>query len=563
MKIRNNTNTIILTAAIFIVLFDNVAFFRNITMVYPPGEGKNLLYIISLAIGSTGVIILLLALLASRLTIKPILVLFFMTAAIMSYFMNNYNVVIDSTMIQNILETNVNESRDLISFKLLSTLFFLGILPSLAVCVISIEHLPLRRAVISRLKLIGIALLLILIPIVSFSRFYASFFREHKVLRYYANPTYAIYSAYKYINKNTKLAPVVVQPVGTDAKIPETDKDRELIIVVVGEAARADRFSLNGYERNTNPLLSREDVIFYPNVQSCDTSTATSVPCMFSDLTRAEFSSKKARARENILDIAQRAGVSVLWRDNNSDSKGVALRVPYEDYKNPDKNPICDEECRDEGMLVGLQDYIDAQKKDILIILHQMGNHGPAYSKRYPKEFEQFTPTCKNNQLEQCSPDEINNAYDNCILYTDFFLSKTIELLKKNDQQFETAMLYMSDHGESLGEYGVYLHGMPYPLAPEAQKHIAALVWFGANFHLDRDMLKGEASQPYSHDNLFHTLLGALEIQTESYVSTLNILGNAQRDEAGSEPHPEKQIAATPKMNDRLSTNQNNKAAGI
>lgn len=441
---------------------------------------------------------MLLALLASRLTIKPILVLFFMTAAIMSYFMNNYNVVIDSTMIQNILATNVNESRDLISFKLLSTLFFLGILPSLAVCVFSIEHLPLRRAVISRLKLIGIALLLILIPIVSFSRFYASFFREHKVLRYYANPTYAIYSVYKYINKNTKLAPVIVQPVGTDAKIPETDKDRELIIVVVGEAARADRFSLNGYERETNPLLSREDVIFFPNVQSCDTSTATSVPCMFSDLTRAEFSSKKARARENILDIAQRAGVSILWRDNNSDSKGVALRVPYEDYKNPDKNPICDEECRDEGMLVGLQDYIDAQKKDILIILHQMGNHGPAYSKRYPKEFEQFTPVCKNNQLEQCSPDEINNAYDNCILYTDFFLSNTIELLKKNDQQFETAMLYMSDHGESLGEYGVYLHGMPYPLAPEAQKHIAALVWFGANFHLDRDLLKGEASQPYS-----------------------------------------------------------------
>ncbi|MBV5305636.1 MAG: phosphoethanolamine--lipid A transferase [Desulfobulbaceae bacterium] len=545
MQTRNNTNIIILAAAIFIILFDNAAFFRNVITVYPPANGNNLLYIISLGIGTTGVLVLLLALLASRLTIKPLLVIFLMTGAIFSYFMNNYNVVIDSTMIQNILETNVHESRDLISLKLLSTLFFLGILPSLAVCVISFRHVPLRVAVISRLKLIGIALLLILIPIFSFSRFYASFFREHKVLRYYANPTYAIYSTYKYLTKNAGSTPVIVQSIGADAKIPESDKDRELIIVVVGEAARADRFSLNGYERKTNPLLSREDVIFYPNVQSCDTSTATSVPCMFSDLTRAEFSSKKAKTRENILDIVERAGVNVLWRDNNSDSKGVALRVPYEDYMNPDNNTICDEECRDEGMLVGLQEYIDAQKKDILIILHQMGNHGPAYYKRYPKGFEQFTPVCKNNQLEQCSPDEINNAYDNCILYTDFFLSKTIDLLKKNDQHFETALFYISDHGESLGEYGVYLHGMPYPLAPESQKHIAAILWFGENFHINRDTLKSEAQQTYSHDNLFHTLLGALEIHTESYVSALDILRNAHTDEARNDPYPEKQTTAT------------------
>ncbi len=547
MQNRNYTNILILAAAIFIVLFDNAAFFRNVIMVYPPTKGSNLLYIISLGIGATGVIILLLALLASRLTTKPLLVIFLMTGAVLSYFMNHYNVVIDSTMIQNILETNVNESRDLFSLKLLSTLFFLGILPSLAVCVIPLGHLPLRRALISRLKLIGIALLLILIPIFSFSRFYASFFREHKVLRYYANPTYAIYSTYKYLTQSAGSTPVIVQPIGNDAKIPETDKNRELIIVVVGEAARADRFSLNGYERKTNPLLSREDVIFYPNVQSCDTSTATSVPCMFSDLTRAEFSSKKAKTRENILDIVERAGVNVLWRDNNSDSKGVALRVPYEDYMNPDNNTICDEECRDEGMLVGLQDYIDAQKKDILIILHQMGNHGPAYYKRYPKEFEQFTPVCKNNQLEQCSPDEINNAYDNCILYTDFFLSKTIDLLKKNDQRFETALFYISDHGESLGEYGVYLHGMPYPLAPESQKHIAAILWFGENFQINRDTLKSEAQQTYSHDNLFHTLLGALEIHTESYVSALDILRNAHTDESRNDPYPEKQTAATTK----------------
>jgi len=542
MKIHNNINTIIPAAALFIILFDNAAFFRNVAEVYPPSEGSNLLYIISLAIGATGVLILFLALLAARLTLKPLLVVFFITSSILSYFMNSYNVVIDATMIQNILETNTKEWRDLLSPRLFATVFFLGVIPSLIVGLIPVQPLPLRAAAISRLKLIGIALLLILTPVAAFSRFYASFFREHKILRHYANPTFATYSTYKYLRKHTGAAPVIVQPVGTDAMIVRADtaphRKPRLIIVVVGESARADRFSLNGYKRITNPLLSPEEVISYPDVHSCDTSTASSVPCMFSDLTRAGFSSKKAAARENVLDIARRAGVAVLWRDNNSDSKGVALRVPYEDYKNPDRNTICDGECRDEGMLVGLQEYIDGQKNDILIVLHQMGNHGPAYYKRYPEEFERFTPACKNNQLEQCSTEEINNAYDNAILYTDFFLSKTIELLKKNDPRFETAMFYLSDHGESLGEYGVYLHGMPYALAPEAQTHIAAIAWFGADFPIDQDILESEANRPYSHDNLFHTLLGALDIRTGSYVAGLDLLHNAHKEAEYYNPWP-------------------------
>jgi len=339
-----------------------------------------------------------------------------------------------------------------------------------------------------------------------------------------------LYSVYKYAKKTFGSTAVAVQTIGADAAIPAADTDRELIILVVGEAARADRFSLNGYGRETNPLLSKEDVIFYPDMHSCDTSTATSVPCMFSNLTRAGFSSKKARERENVLDIAQRAGVSVLWRDNNSDSKGVALRVPYEDYQDPARNTIFDGEGRDEGMLVGLQNYIDARKSgDILIVLHQMGNHGPAYYKRYPKGFERFTPACQSNQLDQCSPEEIGNAYDNAILYTDYFLSKVIALLKQNDKRFETAMVYMSDHGESLGEFGVYLHGMPYVMAPETQKHIAAIMWFGEGFSIDRNILRKQAGGKYSQDNLFHTILGIMEIQTELYNPQMDILSEAHR----------------------------------
>lgn len=537
---QTSTNKLILATALFLVFFDNVAFFNNAIGAYPLAEGKNPFFLASLAVGLTGVIVLVLSLLSSRLTIKPLLSVFLLAGAANSYFMNNYHVVIDHNMIQNILQTSMKETRDLLSFKLASYLLFLGILPAIAVCILPLERPSWRQTAQSRLKIIGVALLLILIPLFSFSRFYASFFREHKELRYYSNPTFSIYSVYKYLKKSSGSAPVTVLAIGADAKIPSTDKDRELIILVVGEAARADRFSLNGYQRETNPLLSREDTVFYPHVQSCDTSTATSVPCMFSNLSRNGFSSKKAGARENVLDIAQRAGVSVLWRDNNSDSKGAALRVPYEDYQDSARNTICDEECRDMGMLVGLQDYIDSRKEgDIMIVLHQMGNHGPAYYKRYPSDFERFTPTCKSNQLDQCRPEEIGNAYDNAILYTDYFLSKVIALLKNNDQHFETAMLYMSDHGESLGEYGVYLHGMPYPLAPESQKHIAAILWFGTGFHIDKDILRSEASREFSHDNLFHTVLGLMEIHTEAYNSDLDIISNAHTDIARNVPHPQ------------------------
>lgn len=541
------TNQLILATAIFLVLFDNTAFFRNVVAVYPLAEGKNFLYVASLTLGVTAAITLFLGLVAWRPLAKPLLALLLLLAAGNSYFMNNYHVVIDHLMVQNVLQTNAREAMDLVSLKLLLYLLFLGLVPAALLLLFPLRRQPWSRELLSRFKLLGLCLLLILSQLLLGSRFYASFFREHEDLRWHSNPIYPLYSVHKYLKRSFADAPAPIEPIGTDAQIPAADTERELIVVVVGEAARADRFSLNGYGRETNPLLGREEVIFYPHVQACDTSTATSVPCMFSNLSHHGFSNKKAKGRENILDIAQRAGVNILWRDNNSDSKGVALRVPYEDFQSPAKNPVCDVECRDEGMLAGLQEYIDAHKKgDILIVLHQMGNHGPAYSKRYPKEFERFGPVCRTNQLDQCTPEEIGNAYDNAILYTDYFLSKVIALLKKNDKRFETAMLYMGDHGESLGELGVYLHGMPYVVAPEAQTHIPTILWLGNHFRADVDqrILRQQARGEFSHDNLFHTLLGLMEIHTEVYNPRLDILHDAYTE-------PEERFSAEPSSRPR------------
>ncbi|MGE4403611.1 MAG: phosphoethanolamine transferase [Desulfobulbus sp.] len=514
-----------LITAVFWVLLCNLSFFRHVLGVYPLTI-NNSGFLLSLALGLTAFIFLFLTLVTARLTYKPILTLLLIAASATTYFMDYYHVVIDHTMIRNIVETNVHEAMDLFSPKLLGYVMVLGILPSLLLWKSKVTIVPWRRALLCKVRDALIATVTVLGLVLLFSRFYASFFREHKPLRYYTNPTYMLYSIGKYANKSLAVKPKKLNPLGTDAHLPPTDLDRELIILVIGESARADHFSLNGYHRPTNPRLQQDGVISFRQMYSSGTSTAFSVPCMFSNFPRDQFSERKGEENENLLDVLRHAGVNVLWRENNSDSKGVAVRVPYMDYKTPKANPLCENgECRDEGMLIGLQEYIDAQPKgDITIVLHQMGNHGPAYYKRYPKSFERFTPTCKTNQLEECSNEEIGNTYDNAILYTDYFLDKVISLLKKNSDRFETAMFYMSDHGESLGEYGIYLHSLPYSMAPEAQKHVASVLWFGDSYKIDQKAVAKKADQPFSHANFFHTVLGLMEIETSAYNKNLDIL---------------------------------------
>ncbi len=515
---------LVVFASLFLVLFGNVSFFKNVTDVYP-FTLSNFAFLGSLVVVLTCLIVLLLVLFSYKYTTKPILILLLLASSLTSYFMDSYHVVIDHTMIQNIVQTNIGESRDLFTLKLIWYFLLLGLLPSIFIYKTNVKQVSLKVELLSKLKVAAVSLLIMVALILLFGKFYTSFFREHKTLRYYTNPTYYVYSIGKYINDIFQIDGMPVQAIGTDAKIPPADIDRELVILVIGEAARADRFSLNGYSKETNPLLEKEDIVNFSNMRSCGTSTAVSVPCMFSNFGRAGFSDEKAKGTQNLLDVLQHAGVNVLWRDNNSDSKGVALSVPYQDFKDPKNNPICDVECRDEGMLSGLQEYI-AQKKsgDIFIVLHQMGNHGPAYYKRYPQSFERFKPVCRTSQLESCTREEIGNAYDNAILYTDYFLSKVIELLKKNSKEFEPAMIYMSDHGESLGENGLYLHGMPYFMAPGEQKRIGTVMWFGNGFHIDKSALRDKSAREYSHDNLFHTILGLMEVSTEVYDKKKDII---------------------------------------
>lgn len=522
---RIYSRTLIFAVSLFLTLFANMTFFKYVLEVYPL-TWNSAPMIVSLGLVLWAVQVLLFTLLGSRYVLKPLLIVVLLLSSLAAYFMDTYDIVVDTQMIQNVMETNIHESMDLFSIQQVLYFLILGVLPSVIVYRLNIEPLSFKAVMIDKLKTIGIVLGIIVVIIVGFSKFYTSFFREHKPLRFYTNPTFYLYSLGQYVKESFSHPMTGIKLIGQDAKIPATDVSRELIILVVGEAARWDHFSLNGYRKETNPLLAKEDIINFSHFTSCGTETAVSVPCMFSYAGREKYDKEVALHTENVLDVLKHSGANVLWRDNNSDSKGVAVRLPYEDYKTPKNNTVCEDgECRDEGMLVGLQEYINAHPKgDIVIVLHQMGNHGPAYYKRYPKAFEKFTPVCKSNQLEKCSQDEITNAYDNAILYTDYFLSQVIGLLKTNDERFETAMFYLSDHGESLGEKGFYLHGFPYAIAPEAQKHVPAVMWFGKHFDINKEIVKRNASKDYSHDFLFHTMLGMLEVNTSVYRSELDIL---------------------------------------
>lgn len=518
-------NRNIILVALFIMLTGNVSLFKKLVEIYPVSL-ENLPFLLSLTLFFTLATLLFLLLISYGRAARWILAFFLVASSQAAYYMDQYGVVIDTVMIDNIVATNMQEAAGLLNMNLVLRTLLLGLIPAWLVMRYQPEIQSFKAEFKSRILLLLVLIFTLFAVIAPFTAGYATFIREHKMTRMFANPIYFTYSGILYLTQKFKSTEVVaLQQTATDTVEIGSKLKNELIILVVGETARADRFSLNGYTKTTNPELSKQNVVSLTDVSSCGTSTGESVPCMFSVMKRKHFDREDALHIENALDVLAENGVQILWRDNNSDSKGVAVRMQYENFRSPTLNPVCDEECRDIGMLSGLDKFIAAKGgKDILIVLHQMGNHGPEYYRRYPKEFERFTPSCKSSDLKNCTQQEIDNAYDNAILYTDFFLSQVIEFLKKYDGQYETAMLYVSDHGESLGEHGIYLHAAPYIIAPKEQTHIPAIVWMGQNFDYKIDQLKPYRDYPLSHDDLFCMLLVGFEMDSTTCATRRDVL---------------------------------------
>ena len=460
-----------------------------------------------------------------RYIAKPVLIALVLTASAAGYFIAAYGIVIDKAMIQNVFETDTREATELISWQMAARIGLLGILPSLLIARANIQFPNGLKGLLKRSGNAVGSLLCALVLLVLLFKSLAPALHEHRELRFLLTPTNFIQAVHGYL-RNRWAADIVVAPLGRDAVKGAAwagQQRRTLTVIVVGETARAASFSLNGYARNTNPLLAQQSgLINFSNVSSCGTATAVSVPCVFSAFGRDDYSETRAKSQEGLLDVLSHAGFDVVWRDNNSGCKGVCDRVTYQDLSRPDgQDRHCDgDECHDERLLDGMPDLLRRGSKDLVVVLHQKGSHGPAYASRYPREFGRFGPVCTSNAFEKCSRESIQAAYDNTILYTDYFLSQTIDRLRAvaADQDVDTAMLYFSDHGESLGENNVYLHGTPYMFAPREQTHVPMMLWmsdgFSARSRIDRRCLAARRNEPLSHDNVFHSVLGLLDVNT-------------------------------------------------
>ncbi|QNK72506.1 phosphoethanolamine--lipid A transferase [Variovorax sp. PAMC28562] len=470
---------------------------------------------------------------------KPLWFAVVVLAAVVQHYMLAYHIVMDPSMMANATQTDPHEVRDLLSWRMAFNVLLVVALPAFWIWRMRIKRMPLWSQGWRNLALAAVALAIGLGGAFVMNRDLAPLMRNEVHLRYMINPLAPLYSAMRVAVKPLFQRSGKLIPITAGAKLGASyaaQAKPPLFVVVVGETARADHFALNGYARNTNPELAKRDVYSFHNVYSCGTNTLASVPCMFSSLGKTAFEARKDE-HENLLDVLQASGLAVFWIENQSGCKDVCNRVPnasaVTSLSAADKAALCDgDECLDDALLKGLDERLAAlpperRSKGVVLVMHQMGSHGPAYYKRSTADVKQFLPECRTNALAECGHTELVNGYDNSILYTDRFLGRTIDWLKTQSKDYDTAMLYQSDHGESLGEFGLFLHGLPYSIAPEVQKHIPLVAWFGDGMvkrqKLSSACLKDELDKPYTHDNLFHTALGVMDVLSPTYKPALDM----------------------------------------
>ncbi len=523
----------ILFFALYIALVLNIAFYRQAFALLPVNSLHNALVFLSMPVVAFSVMNILITLASFLRLDRLVISLFVLVSAASQYFIMSFGVVIDRSMITNILDTTPAESFALLSVRMMIVLFFTGVLMTMVAWWIRVKpSMSVWRSMGKRLISVVVSALLIVIVALLFYKDYASLFRNNKELVKSLSPSNSIAASLSWYSHNS-MANLPLLRLGEDAKQrPQMQQGprKNLTILVLGETSRAEDFSLGGYARETNPLLKQDDVAYFPNTTSCGTATAISVPCMFSGMPRAHYDEALAHHQEGLLDIIQRAGLQVLWNDNDGGCKGACDRVPNQDVTKLNLPGQCIEgECVDEVLFHQLEDYINHLQHDGVIVLHTIGSHGPTYYNRYPAAFRKFTPTCDTNQIQTCSQQQLVNTYDNTIVYVDYIVDKAIKLLQSKQDNFTTSLVYLSDHGESLGENGVYLHGLPYSIAPESQKHVPFLIWLSDDYQkrygVSSQCLQKEAQQKnVSQDNLFSTMLGLTGVETKEYRAQDDIL---------------------------------------
>lgn len=532
MRLRLSTNQIVVLFSLFAISVFNIHYWQYMAAHVPFGEGRNWLLWLTMPL-------FLLASMNAIIQITfwpywhklwvPLLLVF---GAGASFAVMTQNIYFNSDMMQNIIQTNPGEAKSWLTPQFIGWLIITGVLPALLyVWLVRVRYAEHWYQELGR-RLLSIAASVAVVAVVAAFAYgnYASFFRNNKGINHQITPTNLIGASIKTAyNSYDAHRPLVA--IGEDAmRMGAHAQRKKVLILVVGETTRAENWGLNGYRRQTTPELAAmgANVINFPQVSSCGTATAISVPCLFSRMRHSDYDGSRAAHEEGLMDVLQRAGIATAWRENDGGCKGACDRIKHVNVQDwAPKNECVSEGCWDMNLLTGLRKEIDAMPSDGVLVLHTMGNHGPAYFERYPQAFRQFTPTCDTNQIQQCDRQALINTYDNAVLYIDHMLAKTIAILQSDDN-IDSAMWYFSDHGESLGENNMYLHAAPYMIAPSQQTHIPMVFWASPGFYREQGLQKTclqhyAASQAFSHDHIFHSVLGIVGVRTQVYEAGLDL----------------------------------------
>ena len=528
--------------ALWMATVGNWPLWRKLAMLGLLGTPRGIALAIGMGMIVFGALVVLLGCFAWRGTLKIVAAALLFIAALSAHFMLAYGVIIDPGIVLSALQTDVRESMALVSWRLVAMTVVLAVLPGWLLWRRPVDYGSLQRQLGRNLLMIVLGVCCSGVAAIATFQSLSSVLRNDKEVRYLVNPLAALYSAGRVAFRSAARYDTTVVPLGEDATLARGGGEHHrpaILLLVLGETARSGNFAINGYSRPTTPELQREGAVSFTNAWACGTSTAESLPCMFSNLGRKQFASSKVR-HEGLLDVMQRAGMAVLWIDNQTGCKGVCDRIPSVSTTGSSTSPLCSTgQCLDAVMLDGLDRRIadlDPARvgRGLVIVMHQMGSHGPAYYLRSPEGSKPFQPECTSTSLQECSREAVVNAYDNSILYTDHFLGQAISWLKARSDRADTALIYVADHGESLGENNLYLHGMPYFLAPDLQKHVPWISWLSDDFRqstgLSLGCLKAAQDQPISHDNYFHSVLGIVGVSTQAYRPSLDVYANCRGD---------------------------------
>lgn len=434
---------------------------------------------------------------------KVIIAISLLFNALALYFINSYEVLITSEMMGNVFNTRYSEASGY--FSLSGVLYFvlLGIIPCICLFKAKINYGKLKQVGIISLTILGVILA------VGLGNLKNTLWVDRNVPRLgsiilpwsYTVNTVRYYHSWKQLNAKEIPLP--------DATIKNDDK--EVCVLIIGESARSKNFSLYGYERQTNPLLTQDGVVVL-----CAESAATYTTAGVKAIIDHKPTNKLYEILPNYL---YRNGIDVIWRTSNWGEPPLHIANIEKVATLKERYPEAD--ARYDGILIeGLAERIaSSDKNKVFVVLHTSTSHGPTYYKKYPKEFEVFTPVCTTVEMAEADHEELINAYDNSILYTDYLVHTAIDELRSL-KEWRSTLLFVSDHGESLGENNLYMHGMPKSMAPREQFDIPFIVWLSDSERTVRDI---ECAEQY---HVFHTVLSSLSVDSEIYNAEYDIFNN-------------------------------------